>query len=823
MSVEKAIITRVMPLISLARVEHFLDEEKRKGCDPGLYPFPVALEPPFFPIGPPYHFPDDPNAFEVCPESVPRETDLVRFEVWLSPKEEPSWLKNELFLKQLTGINNRIGFEVIGNRKQIHIGFMVHREDIPFLETSFQGSFEEGELKEAPPPEVLKELTKVKRQISFLDLYPPPPYSHLLTRPEEFKISPYQAFISALMRIEYPDCGFYQALFQPVHPRHNWHMNVDTLLDIEYVLKLMSSQIPQRYLQQAPSGDLRQMAKDVETKSHSDKPFFALACRIGAISESDPQQYMKPLSIFFNLFQHGGRPMQFITDYEYRRFLSVPEILTMFRLGLTYRSGFLVNSSELSGPVHLPPSDILHSRTPQINVIETVPVENQDIQEGTPLGTYKHLGETHKVCIPLHMRTKSTHIIGRPGMAKSTTMAHMILDDIQRGTGVAVIDPHGDLVKDLLLCIPQKFIKKTVYLDFTIQGQVPIWNPLHRSRGQDIIRTTEDIIAALKTVFRSGWGDRMEHLLRHGIFALSHLPGSTLQDLSQLLFKRDRKSSIRDEPLLMHILEVLDNEVARSFWQHHVWNYDSQAFDPPKHRLDKVLLSGKVALMLSQPDCLIDFRQIMDEGKICLVNLSLIGREVMEVLGCFILSLLHLTSLGRGDVQAGHRKSYQIYVDEAPRFVTDTMEDLIAESRKFGVGLTLAHQFLSQFGTVKIDALSSVGTTIIMNVDRKDASYLVKDLGEKVEVNDLINLKLGEAVVRIFTDIVKIETLGPLKIPEKNYKEEILRYSLSQYYRSEKEVKESIKRKNERYNGAIVPVLTQNYNDDLECDFDQGF
>ena len=195
----------------------------------------------------------------------------------------------------------------------------------------------------------------------------------------------------------------------------------------------------------------------------------------------------------------------------------------------------------------------------------------------------------------------------------------------------------------------------------------------------------------------------------------------------------------------------------------------------------------------------------------------------MEVLGCFILSLLHLTSLGRGDVQADHRKSFQIYVDEAHRFVTDTLEDLIAETRKFGVGLTLAHQFLSQFGTAKIDALSSVGTTIIMNVDRKDAGYLVKDFREEVEVNDLIKLKLGEAVVRIFTDIIKIETLGPLKIPERNYKEEILRYSLSHYYRSEKEVKESIQRKNERFHGAMLPVLTQNNNDDLEYDFDQGF
>ena len=125
MSAEKAIINKVMPLISLARVEQFLDEEKKKGCDPALSPFPVPLEPPFSPIGPPHQFPENPKPIEIYYESVPRDTDLIRFEVWLSPKEEPSWLKNELFLKQLTGIANPIGFELIGNRKQIHIGFLV--------------------------------------------------------------------------------------------------------------------------------------------------------------------------------------------------------------------------------------------------------------------------------------------------------------------------------------------------------------------------------------------------------------------------------------------------------------------------------------------------------------------------------------------------------------------------------------------------------------------------------------------------------------------------------------------------------------------------
>jgi len=823
MSTERAIITRAMPQMVNARIEGFLGDEIKKGCDPRISPIPLSLEPPYIPIVYLPHFQDSAPHETESYEAIPQEKELLRLQIWLSPDEEPTWLKSELFLKQLSQILHRIGFEIIGNRGKIHIGFLAHRDDIPFLDTSYHGSFERCELTEAPSPEAFDKIDDENHHISFMDYYPPSPYSHLLTRPDEFIISPYQSFIAALMNIPETDWGFYQALFQPVHPDHNWHRNVETLLDMEFVGKLRSGQVQQRYLQQAPSGDLRQMAKDVETKSHNDKPFFCLACRIGAISAGAPSAFLKPLSTFFNLFQHGGRPMRYITDRDYRNLLSIDDIKTMFRLGLTYRPGFLVNSAELSGPVHIPKADILGFRMPGINVIKALPAQNEDIHEGTPIGSYEYTGQTHPVCIPLYLKSRSTHIIGKSGMAKSTTMAHMILDDIRRGLGVAVIDPHGDLIDDLLCCIQQEQIEKTVYFDLNIPDHIPIWNPLTRSRGQDISRLTDDIIGAMKTVFQEGWGNRMEHLLRHGIYGLLHIPGSTFQDLSNLLFKRDKKSTIQDEPLLQVILDVLDNEEAKSFWQYHVRNYSSEAFDPPKHRLSKLLLSGKTGLMLSQPDNLIDFRQIMDEGRILLVKLSGIGSEVREILGCFILSLLHLTAIGRSDTPAAQRRPFQIYVDEAHRFVTDTLEDLIAETRKFGVGLTLAHHFFSQFGHTKVDALSSVGTTIIMNVDRKDAGYLVKDLQEIVTPNDLTSLKLGEAVVRIDTDILRINTLGKLKIPQEHFQDQIIRHSLSHYYRPIKAVQETIRQRQNRYQQAYFRLTDVHHSADEVFTYDDGF
>ena len=130
----------------------------------------------------------------------------------------------------------------------------------------------------------------------------------------------------------------------------------------------------------------------------------------------------------------------------------------MFIMGVTYRAGFLVNSAELAGFAHIPPAGLLECRKPPILTLETLPVRNESLCSGTPIGTCEYAGIKTPVCIPTEPRSRSTHIIGRPGQTKSTTMAWMILDDINKGMGVAVLDPHGDLVESLLYQIKEEHI-----------------------------------------------------------------------------------------------------------------------------------------------------------------------------------------------------------------------------------------------------------------------------------------------------------------------------------------------------------------------------
>jgi hypothetical protein len=515
--------------------------------------------------------------------------------------------------------------------------------------------------------------------------------------------------------------------------------------------------------------------------------------------------HLSSLATFTSLFQHGGRPLTHLTDQEYSHLLSPDQIRDMFVLGVTYRPGFLVNSYELAGPVHIPPLDICEHRQIPLEGLETLPVCNSDLLNGTWIGTCSYAGCIQNACIPDGLRTSHTHLIGSTKMGKSTTQEHMILQDIEQGHGVAVLDPHGDLIERLLCLIPERHVERTIYLNPGDPDWVPLWNPLERIPGQDVGRAANNVVVAIKSfVASTGWGDRLENILRNLVFAILHLPQGTFLDISNLLRNKSKESKkIRSE-----ILKVIDNETARQFWLHDYEGYSKTDLGPPINKLGKLLLSDTVSLMLSQPESRFNIRKIMDEGKILLINLSNMATSVKQVLGCFILSLLHLNALSRSSLPIEARKQFYIHCDEAHQFMTDTFENLIAETRKYKASLSLSHQYLSQFGKKKTDALSTVGSSVIFNVDKRDAQYLIKDLQEKVKVEELVSLGLGEAIARIGTDIVRIRTRPPLKPPTPNFKDRIITESRNKYYKPVHEVQKWIRRRKDRWSKPFSPLTS---------------
>ena len=785
---ERALIERSRPQILAAKIGEYINHEACKGCSPEIFASPVTLEPDyrslhdFARIG--FHNHPQSPVFDDL-SYIPK---LTRLKVWISPEQPFSWNRAELFIKQLQHLEHRVCFEIWGNKEEITFNLLCIDTDLPTIKAAFQGTHQHCEITEAGNTEVPFSTENLSRNIRFKDYYISPPYFHLFTNPNELTISPLETLITSLSQIPKSIFGLFQVIVSTVDPLHNYHENIEFLYDVEFAQKLNTGfqSMPQRFAQQGPAGDLKQMAWEVSSKAHNDKPFLATAIRCAIVgAEDNGQELLQSISSFMNLFQHGGRPLNFLANKNYELTLSVEQMFEMFQSGLVYRHGFILNSMELCGLVHYPSLSFIKLRDIPVAKLETTPGKTITTQTGTLIGTFKYTGKKHEVRIPERIR-RSTHLIGPSDVGKSTVQEHLIMDDILKGHGVAVIDPHGDLSKRILGLIPEKYVNKVIYLDLGDDEWIPLWNPLSIDPGVDIGKATADFIFAVKSfVSATGWGDRLEYILKHVIFSVFHLPNGTILDVINIL----RRKPGHLEKFKDKFLSVVDSNT-KEFWLNDFGNYPKEAFSPPINKLDKLMATKSLTYMLSIPQNKINFRKIIDERKILIVNLSKLSRDIQGILGCFILSMLQLNTLKRADIPTEERKRFDIHIDEAHRFAfPNGIESFIEEATKFNVTVSFAHQRNSQFDHKKIDAFGGAGTSIIFKANSQDAIHFVKNLQGKVKASEIANLEKFEAIVRIGSEIRKIDTLGPLEIPRVNFKDTIIQQSRSRYYKPIQEVK----------------------------------
>jgi len=397
---------------------------------------------------------------------------------------------------------------------------------------------------------------------------------------------------------------------------------------------------------------------------------------------------------------------------------------------------------------------------------------------GTPIGICDGAGQSQRVCIPEDVRLQHVHLFGAAGQGKTNCMVHMALHDVNERHGVAVIDPRGEMVADLLRRLPSRQLDRIIYLNPAEPDWVPIWNPLKCGTGQGAALVADATVRAFRGL-AGDMGDRLEYLLRQAIIGVLHLPDGTLFDVCNLL----RKGTPESERLRHRILAVVDDAITRRFWEHDFLKYTPIDLVPPQHRLSKLLGNVTISRMLSQPESRFNFRDIMDTGKILLVDLSGVGIDAGNVLGCLVISHLYWAARSRSGSDPAMHKAFHIYCDEAHHSLTPALEELMSEARRFSVSLTLAHQRLSQLVSSQRDAVCGIGSTLIFRVDRSDAVQLERNLQGLVEVKDLITLRCGQAIARIGTQVLHIRTYVPATFPQINEAGKIIRQSHRRYYR----------------------------------------
>jgi hypothetical protein len=333
-------------------------------------------------------------------------------------------------------------------------------------------------------------------------------------------------------------------------------------------------------------------------------------------------------------------------------------------------------------------------------------------------------------------RLSHLYAIGKTGVGKSSFLRSLALQDLAAGRGCAVIDPHGDLVAALHASPHGR--DDLIYLDAGDPTQPYGYNPLRRVRPDKIPLAASGLLETLKKLWPDAWGVRMEHVLRSTLYALLERSGSTLPDILRLY---------SDEKFRKRFTRDIRNPVVRAFFtaefEKYPARYRAEAVAPIQNKLGALLSDPLMYRMLVDPEVDLRLRGLMDGGGALLVNLAKgrIGEDSAATLGSLLVSTFGLAALSRADTPDADRHPFSLYVDEFPSFTTLAFATLMAELRKYGLGLTLAHQHLAQLEPeVRAAVLGNAGTLVAFRVGPDDALTLSREFQPVFDVEDLLNL-----------------------------------------------------------------------------------
>lgn len=347
-------------------------------------------------------------------------------------------------------------------------------------------------------------------------------------------------------------------------------------------------------------------------------------------------------------------------------------------------------------------------------------------------------------------RLSHVYVIGKTGTGKSTLLETMIQQDVEIGQGLALVDPHGDLVERVAAAVPAHRQDDLVYLNAPDPAQPYGYNPLKRVRADKRSLAASGVLEVLRKMWSDAWGVRMEHILRNGLLALLEQHDATLPDLLRLL---------ADDPFRKTVAALVRNPPVREFWLReypkYPYRYRAEAIAPIQNKIGAYLADPSVRKILTAPEKPIHIRRIMDEGKILLINLAKgkIGDDAAGLLGGLLVTTMGLAAFSRAEIPEQERRPFYVYVDEFQNFTTLSVANMVAELRKYRVGMTFAHQYLHQLEPeVRHAVLGNAGTIISFRLGPEDAALLAREFAPRIGTVDLLNLPNHSIYLKLMID-----------------------------------------------------------------------
>ena len=394
-------------------------------------------------------------------------------------------------------------------------------------------------------------------------------------------------------------------------------------------------------------------------------------------------------------------------------------------------------------------------------------------------------------------RRRHMYFIGKTGMGKSTVLENMIIQDIQDGKGVCVVDPHGDLVEKVINFVPRERINDVIYfnpadLDFPIG-----FNVLEQVDASQRHLVVSGLIGVFQKIWADSWGPRLEYVLHHAISALLEYPGSTLLGIMRML---------TDKAFRKKVVEKISDPVVKAFWVDEYSKYpdrfQAEAIAPIQNKVGRFLSSALIRNILGQVRSSFNMREIMDGQKILLLNLSKgrVGEDNSALLGAMMITKIQLAAMSRVDTIEEERKDFYLYVDEFQNFATESFANILSEARKYKLNLIIAHQYIEQVPEEMTAAVfGNVGTIVNFRVGAADAEFLEKEFFPTFTQEDLVNLSKFEIYIKLMIDGVTSEgfsakTLPPVALTEEaaGVKDKIINITRERYAKPREVIEDRI-------------------------------
>ncbi len=543
-----------------------------------------------------------------------------------------------------------------------------------------------------------------------------------------------------------------------------------------------------------------QAIKSLELKLS--KPFFEVNARVvsSAPSRSQADVILGSITAGFAQFSAPER-----NEFELVRPKNVRSLVHQFSFReFNNKQAMILNSEELASIFHFPTPFTDVPKIKELKAKEASPPSNLP-EKGVLIGESVYRGEVKKVRISDDDRRRHTYVIGQTGTGKSNLLTNMVVDDIRNDKGVAVLDPHGDFTEDILSLIPKKRFK-----DVIVFSPGDIDRPLGLNIIEYDFKRPEEktfIVNEMQNMFNKLFsaetmGPMFEQYMRNALLLLMEDSGSpaggepaTLMEVSRVFTDADFRE---------RKLERINNPTVIDFWKKEAIKAGGEAslanMTPYiTSKFNNFTANDYMRVIISQTKSAFNFRSVMDEGKILLINLSKgkIGDINANLLGMIIVGKLLMAALGRVDVPQEERRDFNLYIDEFQNFTTDSIAVILSEARKYRLNLTIAHQFIGQLDEGIRDAVfGNVGSTIAFRVGEMDAEFLVKQFEPVFGEQDLVNIDNFNAYVKL---LIQGETTNPFNIKtipahagDREIANEIKTISRERYGRDRKEVEEEV-------------------------------